>query len=498
MVMVNGGTNTVQTLAGANLYTGGTRVIKGTLIVANTSGNGTGTGNVTVESTNAFLRIGNGAANGSVSAGVITNNGLVSLNRSDDFTFTNLITGSGILEKANTNIVTINVANTHTGGTTINGPSTSSGASVLRISNPAAVGSTAGVVTIGNRGTLQLTNGITLVNTVTIGAKPSTAVAGSPNVENIGGSNTLAGDLQLLQNGAQGWIFISTAGYLRIAKSNTPVDATLTSQNTTRPVWLRGDGVGEWSGGLCDNTVTNISLRKDGLGTWILGGASTYTGPTVVSNGTLLVNGTTAAKGSVTVEGGTLGGSGVISVPVVVNAAGFLAPGNSTNSIGTLTISNSLTLSGTNLMEVSHSSCDKVQGVTSLTLGGTLQVVTNGALLGGEVFKLFSATSFTGDFATYVLPPLPPPLAWDTNSVPVDGTLKVTGGVPQPPTLGVSRGGSGFEFTWTGSYKLQAQTNALAVGIATNWFDYPGGGSSPVTVPFNPANPAVFFRLKSL
>jgi hypothetical protein len=46
--------------------------------------------------------------------------------------------------------------------------------------------------------------------------------------------------------------------------------------------------------------------------------------------------------------------------------------------------------------------------------------------------------------------------------------------------------------------KLQAQTNAGGIlpGDA-NWSDYPGGGSSPVNVVIDPANPAVFSRLRT-
>jgi len=56
---------------------------------------------------------------------------------------------------------------------------------------------------------------------------------------------------------------------------------------------------------------------------------------------------------------------------------------------------------------------------------------------------------------------------------------------------------SGVRFWWPGSFKLQAQTNTLASDIGTNWFDYPGGATSPITVPINPALGSVLFRLIS-
>ncbi len=50
--------------------------------------------------------------------------------------------------------------------------------------------------------------------------------------------------------------------------------------------------------------------------------------------------------------------------------------------------------------------------------------------------------------------------------------------------------------SWAGTeFRLQAQTNHLGVGLATNWFDYPGGENSLVTVPADPGLGAVFYRL---
>jgi hypothetical protein len=63
--------------------------------------------------------------------------------------------------------------------------------------------------------------------------------------------------------------------------------------------------------------------------------------------------------------------------------------------------------------------------------------------------------------------------------------------------LNFTHTGNSIQFSWTGSFKLQAQTNSLSVGLSTNWMDYPGGGTSPVTVPIGVTNGTVFFRLVS-
>jgi hypothetical protein len=67
-----------------------------------------------------------------------------------------------------------------------------------------------------------------------------------------------------------------------------------------------------------------------------------------------------------------------------------------------------------------------------------------------------------------------------------------------PPTLTCQQdtGAGTLQLCWTGApHRLQAQTNDLAGGLTTNWFDYPGGTNSPVTVPVDSGSGSVFFRL---
>ena len=72
------------------------------------------------------------------------------------------------------------------------------------------------------------------------------------------------------------------------------------------------------------------------------------------------------------------------------------------------------------------------------------------------------------------------------------GLLQVTG---VNRHLSYARSGNNITFSWLGNCtKLQAQTNS----ITGNWSDYPGGGSSPVSVTNNPANGSVFYRLSPL
>ncbi len=96
------------------------------------------------------------------------------------------------------------------------------------------------------------------------------------------------------------------------------------------------NGSGEWDGNISqqDNTVT---VTKTGTGTEVFGAANTYTGPTLINGGALVVNGSLSSSGAVTVNGAcTLSGSGAVG-NITVLTGGTLAPGLAGR--GTLTAS---------------------------------------------------------------------------------------------------------------------------------------------------------------
>jgi hypothetical protein len=93
--------------------------------------------------------------------------------------------------------------------------------------------------------------------------------------------------------------------------------------------------------------------------------------------------------------------------------------------------------------------------------------------------------------------------AWN-NNLAFDGSVSVAT-VAQLPTLSFTNLGNGsLKFAWSDPlsiFKLQWQTNFLSVGLSNNWSDYPGGGTSPVTVPIirtNATAAATFFRISSV
>ena len=70
-----------------------------------------------------------------------------------------------------------------------------------------------------------------------------------------------------------------------------------------------------------------------------------------------------------------------------------------------------------------------------------------------------------------------------------------------PPPLGFQVTNGRLVLTWPSNYTgwtLQAQTNALALGLSTNWVTVSGfTGTNRASVPINTNNGTVFFRIKS-
>ncbi|HEY1718363.1 MAG TPA: autotransporter-associated beta strand repeat-containing protein, partial [Verrucomicrobiae bacterium] len=275
---------------------------------------------------------------------------------------------------------------------------------------------------------------------------------------------------------------------------------------------LGGKNAVTWRVGGLNTDATNaaafsgiVAFIKEGSGAWTLTGASTHTGSTVVSNGTLLVNGT--FNGSpVTVKGGKLGGIGTISgAAVAVNSGGGFAPGN---PLGTLTVSNNLTLAAgsTTFVQVQHSpltnNSAKISG--ALTEGGTLNVSNiGGAFSNGDSFNLFSAANYSGAFAGFVLPSLTGNLVWNTNTLKNSGTLSVVT-LTSPIIAGINLVGGNLIISGSGGvnswpFYILASTNLMLpttqwIPVATNQFD--AGGNFSVTNAIDPDQPQTFYKLQ--
>lgn len=266
---------------------------------------------------------------------------------------------------------------------------------------------------------------------------------------------------------------------------------------------------GSYAGVIADGTKM-VSLNKIGTNSQVLAGVNCYSGLTIVSNGTLLVNapgqiGLGAATNLVTVAGGALGGDGTVNAPLTVQAGGTLAPGAGVTATVNLTINGNLTLGGTTLMNVNKDTAtNDLVLLTSGTVnyGGTLTISTNlmtsTTLALGDSFKLFSVPAHSGNFSSVAGSP-GIGLGW--NFDPASGIVIVVNGIASNPTnITVSVTGNTMSLSWPADHLgwlLQSQTNILSVGLGTNWADVVGSDAITSTnITINPANPALFYRLR--
>lgn len=240
-------------------------------------------------------------------------------------------------------------------------------------------------------------------------------------------------------------------------------------------------GSGTFNGVISDANNSPITLIKSGTGTQVLSGNNSYSGPTIVSNGTLEVDGSLGGSSAVSVHGGTLDGVGTVNGPLIVASGGTLAAGN-TAAPGTLTIGNAVTLSSGSAMAMrinNGGSGDRLAGMSSLTYGGTLDVTNvGGALALGNTFTLFQAGAYGGSFSNYNLPALPAGLYWSLSSLAVNGSIMVTN-LPQIRTVvsltsapNPSNFGSKVQFVAT------VLTNGTAAGNATGSIVFSDSGTS--------------------
>lgn len=145
--------------------------------------------------------------------------------------------------------------------------------------------------------------------------------------------------------------------------------------------------------------LSNGGLNKAGDGLLELAANNTYASATTVNAGTLLVSGSlSASANAVTVNtNATLGGSGTINRPVVVNNGGTLNPGP-IGGAGTLT-TGTLTLSPAAVINVEAGPpADAIAVVGALTLDGTLNVTS--ATQGGTYVIMTYTTTLTDNGLT--------------------------------------------------------------------------------------------------
>ncbi|ECI5156263.1 autotransporter outer membrane beta-barrel domain-containing protein [Salmonella enterica subsp. enterica] len=312
-----------------NTYTGGTTISDGTLVANNVEALGTGN---------------------------VTDNATLELNTGGDFD--NAISGSGQVVKSGDETLTLSGANSYTGGTTISG-------GTLVATNVEALGS--GDVT--DNATLELNTGGTFDN----------VISGSGQV-------VKSGDEMLTLSGANSYTGGTTISGGTLVVSN--VEA-LGSGDVTDNATLELN-----TGGDFDNAISGSGqVVKSGGDTLTLSGNNSYTGGTLISDGTLVATNVEAL------------GSGDIDnyASLQLNASGQFVTANLTThdnattaiGAGSALRANTLTQEANSTLAVhlTNSNSGAIVTADRANLGGTLDITGIGNV----------AKSWTRDAYAYTL-----------------------------------------------------------------------------------------------
>lgn len=316
---------------------------------------------------------------------------------------------------------------------------------------------------------------------------------GNNTFRNNSGANVIAGPVTL-NNG----VIFSVVGTSLTVSNSVGGPGSLT-KNDGSPMTLAGPV--SYSG---DTTVNGGILR-------LIGNSSISASPvvTLATGTTLDVSGRTDGKHTVT-SSRSLVGLGRVWGSLQVNPGGTLAPGNEFLGvpIGTLTVTNVVTLGGTNAMQTDKSSLtnDLVAGADHIAYGGVLRVSDQFAFpyADGDAFKLFDAASYSGAFAS-IEPANPGPgLYWDVSQLATSGTLRVVS-TPQPPAItSVSRSGGNLVLSGTGGVPNSAYHVLTSIDVAlplANWTsmvtnNFDANGNFSFQTPIDVNTPKRFFLLR--
>jgi outer membrane autotransporter protein len=454
----------------------------GTLIL---TGNNTYTGGTTI--TGGTLQLGDGGTSGSI-VGNVTNDGTFAVNRSDTLAFGGVISGTGAFQQNGAGTTILTAANTYTGATTVNAgtlqagavntfaPGSAftvvSGATLNLASFNQTIGSLAGAGSVA-LGSATLTSGTDNTSTTfsgTISGTGSLTKIGSGTLT-LSGANTYsggttlaAGTLRLANDQALGSGALTTTGsVVDYANGVTIANPIVLNSNTTQLQVATGTAT---QAGVISELNGPRPLEKIGGGTLVLTANNTYSGPTTVSAGTLVVNGSIANSAVTVNSGATLAGSGVAGA-VIVNSGGTLAPGP-TASPGAMTVLGNLAFQSGALYLVrinpSNASRDNVTGGGTATLAGTVNATFASGSYATRTYTILSAASgLNGTFGGLTTSNLPAGFTASLGYTATDVILNLTA------TLGRRPGDLG-----TGGLSIN-QTN---VAEALNAF-FNNGGTLP-------------------
>ncbi len=489
-VLIQMGTGTTSLAASNTTYSGGTLISGGTLQLGNgaqfDSTGSLGTGNVTNNATLAFsrnlggdtvsnnisgtgaltmfgsgvlalaggnsysglttinsgytLQIGTGGTNGTLGTGSVSNAGTLSFNRSDFYTASNAISGTGALSQIGSGTTILLGDNSYSGTTTVTngmlqigngGTSESVGSGAISLSGAGllafnradsvtitnSIGGGGGVLmqigsgtliltdggatyggTVISNGTLQIGDGGAngsigagaIINNSVLAINSSTNIAFANNQAMTGtgvliqmgtGTTTLVASNTTYSGGT-----LISSGTLRVGNgANTATDGSLGTGNVTNNATLA------FNRGFASETVSNnisgtgaLTMFGNGSGLTLVGGNS-YAGLTTIGSGYTLQIGTGSTNG--TLGTGSVSNAGILSFnrSDLYTASNAISGAGAIRQIGTGTT----TLSGSNIYT----------GTTSISAGSLIVASTgslsssNLSISGGATFRYNGSSS---------------------------------------------------------------------------------------------------------
>ncbi len=416
------------------------------------------------------------------------------------------IGGTGALLKTGASILTLNTANTYSGGTIIGG-------GIVLVTNTAVGQFGTGSITLTNSAALTLYRATTtddgstsgsLTNALIVPTGWTGIISNSPR-GNISGSLTGGGTLNFRANASRGDISgnwsaftgqinltgitggnfrcLNVAGY-PLAKINLANGSALGCRVAGTPTIPVGEISGDFNSGLIapntgneslsviwrvgglNTSVTNngnltgaVGFIKEGSGTWTLGGTNTTcTGAITVSNGVLALTGNTSLSNS---------------AALAVNSGATLNV--SARGDSTLTVYSNQTLRGGgtirgNLNALTNSTLFPGDGVGVLTvtnivtLAGALQMELNNSL--GAVTNDRIAATTINFGGTLIVSNVGPALMAGQSFQLFSGVRNAAFAAVNLPT----NGANGLAYTWTNKLSVDGTIQVLTAtgGVNTN------------------------------
>jgi autotransporter-associated beta strand protein len=287
----------------------------------------------------------------------------------------------------------------------------------------------------------------------------------------LSGSSTYSGGTTL---GA-----MSGAGILTVGQSSSgPANAPTSGPFGTGPLTI---GATKMRGGTGNNVTNGNPI--------IFTGNPTFT--TQASEKSLIFSGDASlgATRTLTVDLGSTVPTAAVEFSGVISGSGF---GIDKQGAGNLVLSGTNTYTG----DTTVSGGKLVIAVASLAPSSTVRVAE------GAVLELnFAETNIVAGFVTNGVS-LPPgvynsALGNAGSFITGAGSLQVAAGPSSPATLTNSVSGGVLSLSWPAGqgWRLEQQTNALSVGLSTNWAEVAGSSVSSTNFTIDSTKPTVFYRL---